>query len=136
MREFLNISALVVAILTAFFGYVYFNQPQAFDARIRDAGLLMGLLDDYHAATGTYPVLNPVDVPIAQLAELLQRSGVNFRSGFRFSDLDPQARYISVTGESYGLLYHFTQFNRPVTCIVEVDIGNTGWWGGKPRCPW
>lgn len=136
MREFLRVTVGAVAVLAVYFGYVYLSRPGAYEPRARDAGLLMGLLDDYRTAKGAYPVLPGVDVPIAELVEALATSGVTFHSRIRFSDLDRDARYVSNSGESYGLLYHVSQFGTPLTCLVEVGAHRSGWWKQPPPCPW
>lgn len=136
MREFLRVAVVAVSVLTAYFGYVYWSRPEAYQARVRDAGLLMGLLDEYRAAKGTYPVLPGIDVPIAELTAALATSGVGLRSGMRFRDLDRDARYVSNSGESYGLLYHVSHFGNPVTCLVEVGAHRSGWWKQPPSCRW
>jgi len=136
MREFLRVAIVVVAVLAAYFGYVYWSRPAVHLGTVRDAQLVMGLLDDYHTEKGTYPVLPGVDVPIAQLTEALATSGATFRSRIRFRDLDKDARYVSNSGETYGLWYHFSQFGHPVTCLVEVGAHQSGWWKQPPPCPW
>lgn len=136
MREFLRVAVVAVSVLTAYFSYVYWSRPEAYQARVRDAELLMGLLNEYRAAKGTYPVLPGVDVPIAELIAALATSGVGFRSGMRLRDLDRDARYVSNNGESYGLLYHISQFGNPVTCLVEVGAHHSGWWKQPPSCRW
>ena len=135
MREFLRVAAVAVAILAVYFGYVYLSRPGAYGVPIRDTVLLRGLLDDYRAAKGTYPMLPGVDVPIAQLTDTLAASGVTFHSRIRFTNLDKDARYVSNTGQTYGLLYHFSQSGQPVRCLIEVGAHQSGWWKQPPPCP-
>ncbi|MCK1341071.1 hypothetical protein IVB38_34915 [Bradyrhizobium sp. 38] len=135
MREFLKIVVVAFAVLAGWFGYVFCLKPEAVDSWVRDARL-MGLLEDYRRAKGAYPVLNARDVPVEQLVEMLASSGVNFPSDLRFEGPNLPARYVSVTGENYGLLYQFSQSGRSVTCLVEVRTRHTGWWGQPPTCPW
>lgn len=130
MREFPKIFIVAVALLTGWFGYIYWTTPDIFSPQVHYAAL-MHVLEDYRIAKGSYPVFDAVDVPVEQL---LERTGVDFRSG-RLKGVDPEARYVSVTGQSYGLLYHFTQSGQPVTCIVEFRTSKTGWWGQPPPCP-
>ena len=136
MREFLRIAVVAVAVLAAYFGYVYLSRPQAYGVPVRDTGLLRGLLDDYRTAKGTYPMLPGVDVPIARLTDALAASGVAFHSRIKFTDLDKDARYVSNTGQTYGLLYHFNQSGQPVRCLIEVGAHQSGWWRQPPSCPW
>ena len=140
MREFLKVAAVAVAVLAAYFGYVYLHRLEFFEPRVRDARVLMSLLDDYHTAKGAnpalYPVLQKYDVPVAAVTEVLANSSVVFGSRVKFSDPDPAARYVSVDGKSYGLRYHFKKPGLPAMCIVEVGARNTGWWGQPPSCPW
>ncbi|MBR0723689.1 hypothetical protein [Bradyrhizobium manausense] len=140
MREFLRIAVAVVAVLAAYFGYVYLHRLAFFEPRVRDARMLMSVLDNYYTAKGAYPALYPVlqkyDVPVAVVLEVLADSSVDFGSRVKFNDPDRAARYVSVDGKSYGLLYHFEKPGLPPTCIVEVGARNTGWWGQPPSCPW
>ncbi|MET4036899.1 MULTISPECIES: hypothetical protein [unclassified Bradyrhizobium] len=136
MRQFCKVAAVAVSVLSAYFGYLYLHRPAIYLRRAWDARLVMGLLDDYYKEKGEYPLLPGSDVPIAQLTEALATSGVTFRSRVRFRDLDETARYVSNTGQSYGLLYHFSQSGEPVTCIIEVNAHQSGWWKQPHPCPW
>lgn len=136
MREFLRVAVVVVAVLAAYFGYVYWSRPTAYLGAVRDAQLVIGLLDDYHTEKGTYPVLPGVEVPIAKLIEALRTSGVTFRSRIRSRDFDENARYGSETGEGYSLLYHLNRFGpQPLVCLVEMNNRGSQWWTQPSPCP-
>ncbi|KYH01708.1 hypothetical protein [Bradyrhizobium sp. DOA1] len=133
MRELLKIMAVGVAILAGWFAYVWWFKPNAFATPVRELAL-MGVLEDYRSQKGTYPVLKETDVSVAELVQMLAHSGFTVRPD-RLK-LNPQDRYVSVTGESYGLLYNFSRSGQLETCIVEMRAVRTGWWGQPPPCPW
>jgi hypothetical protein len=122
MRELLKVAVVAVAVLVGWFGYIYWAKPDAFAPRAHYVAL-MAVLEDYRREKGAYPVFDKIDVPVEQLLSLLKRSSVNLRSGW-LKGVDQGARYVSVTGESYGLL---NQSGQLVECIVEFRTSNTGW---------
>ncbi len=153
MREFLRITGAAAAVLILYFAYMLMVRPelpngpglhergrlpQTTDVRkeeLGDAKELMKLLEDYRDSRGLYPVLPSFDVPAIELKKALSSSGVLFHSPIAVSEADHTNRYVSVNGGSYGLLLHFDRPGGPVTCLIEVHMRRSGWWGQPPACP-
>jgi hypothetical protein len=55
-----------------------------------------------------------------------------------FSGADKEARYVTINGKSYGLLFHVDRTDdRPsgTLCVVEVGRSYIGWGERPPACP-
>ena len=92
---------------------------------------LMVALRDYRKEHGAYPILG--DTQIGDVKKQLIGGGYLPPA----PDADQTARYVSLDGKSYGLLFHI---NRSPTnrlgrrCLIEVDAVGTGWWANPPKC--
>jgi hypothetical protein len=87
---------------------------------------LMIALREYRKEHKAYPLLP--DNPIGDVKKQLV-SGGYLAPG---PDADEDARYVSLDGKSYGLMFHNPRGGTP--CLVEVDVKGTRWWGA-PKCP-
>ncbi len=134
MRELLRVSFAAFAALAVYFGYIYWHWPEVYGAQHRDARILIGLLEKYREAKGRYPILPSLEGPLTELKKVLADGGLSSPLLVTPGSLDEQVRYVSVTGNSYGLQYRFDRIGEPFTCIVEVGITKSGWWGQLPGC--
>ena len=133
-REFWRtFGAIAIGLLFYYailFSIYYFHEFYWFDqenpqALVAEKNTLMIALREYRRQHNAYPILP--DKPIRDLKAQLIKGGYLLP----MPDADKDARYVSLNGRSYGLLFH-----RPAgTCIVEVDAAKTGWWGYPPKCP-
>jgi hypothetical protein len=121
--------------LAIYFGYVSLTGSLAAQPQFNELRTLIRLLEEHRGAKGVYPVQSPGDVPVSQLRKALADSGVAFRTPMDFPDTDPKARYISVDGQSYGILFHFYEAGTFRQCIFEMDRFGSGGWGQPPPCP-
>jgi hypothetical protein len=94
----------------------------------REARSIMAGLQKYHAARGAYPIL---DSPLVELKELLAKDGYLGSASGDLSGIDNAARYASVNGKSYGMLFHPSG----TRCLVEVGRSYIGWGERPPPCP-
>ena len=98
----------------------------------------MAALEAYRKARGTYPILPEQGSPIIDLKKELA-SGGYFRPEYGdFSGVDNEARYVTINGKSYGLLFHVDRTDdRPsgTLCVVEVGRSYIGWGERPPPCP-
>jgi hypothetical protein len=135
VRDFFWALCGLAMIAILFFGTLfvlqYFGSRMAF---ADEAESLMTALQDYRREFGAYPVRPVPDISTIEAKQVLAKAGHPARN----SDLeDPDARYVSFDGKSYGLLFHLgPRYNYlPVnSCIIEVDVTNTGWWGQFSKC--
>jgi hypothetical protein len=142
MREFLRVLSGVVVVMffyssTILFFY-HFEGRSAYSTQLTEIRSIMAALDDYSAAHGSYPVLPVPDSPISALKKELADNG---RSPVKLNlsglQLDPDARYFSADGKSYGLLFHLDGIGkeRHQECLIERNARELGWWGQPPECP-
>jgi hypothetical protein len=141
MQEFLKIAGAFAVVMAFYFGFAllvnHLEGRSANTAQIQNTTLLMRALQDYRKAQGSYPVLTAPDSPMIELAMVLAKSQIALRPTFDLLELDKNSRYVSYDGNSYGLLLSFNRADNgePVTCRIEVDARQTGWWGHPPKCP-
>jgi hypothetical protein len=93
--------------------------------RKRNAQAIIGALERYYAAKGTYPVLPARDSYVPELAAPLVSGGFISAIPSDPPGLEP-TRYYSYDGKSFGLLLHFKDY--PPCKIAMRDPGK-GWWG-------
>jgi O-antigen ligase len=132
-----------VALLVAFAFAIlvslnYFRPPPVDTPLAREARSLMAALEAYHAARGTYPILPEQGSPIIDLKKELAGGGYFRPESGDFSGIDKDARYVTINGKSYGLLFHVDRTDdRPsgTPCVVEVGRSYIGWGERPPACP-
>jgi O-antigen ligase len=132
-----------VALLAVFASAILFSQnyfqPRRVDSPLaREARSLVAALEAYHAARGTYPLLPTPDIPIVDLKTELAQGGFFRPESGDVATVDKEARYVTVNGKSYGLLFHVDRTaDRPsgTLCVVEVGRSYIGWGERPPSCP-
>jgi len=141
--QLLTRAAVGMAVVGAsFFGTLFILNN--FDSRDRDllriehVKLLKAALEQYRRTRGAYPATF-FDNPVTDLRSELVDGG--YLSAI---PLDPlwagtakQYRYVSA-GQTYGLLLHLETAHGkslPGACLTGVGTKGTGWWGGRPDCP-
>jgi len=132
MRILLNVVGGLAVLVCSFFGTLFVLDYLLLDPVVREVKTLRTALQRYRLDRLSYPVL--VDVPISDIKKQLVSSGHLSQS----SDADKEARYVSLDGKSYGLLFHInrTPANPSGTrCLIEVEAQNTTWWSQPPACP-
>jgi hypothetical protein len=132
MRILLNVAGGLAVLAGSFFGTLFILDHLPLDPVAREVKTLKTALQRYRLDRLSYPVLN--DVPISDLKTQLVSSGHLSQS----SDADKEARYVSLNGKSYGLLFHIdrTPANPSGTrCLIEVEVKDTMWWSRPPACP-
>jgi hypothetical protein len=132
MRILLNVVGGLAVLAGSFFGTLFILDHLPLDPVAREVKTLRTALQRYRLDRLSYPVLN--DVPISDIKTQLVSSGHLSQS----PDADKEARYVSLDGKSYGLLFHInrTPANPSGTrCLIEVEAKNTSWWSQPPACP-
>ena len=132
---------LAVAMIF-FFGTLFIlnhSDSRARDAlRIEQIRMLKGALERYRSTRGSYPA--PFfDNPVTDLRSALVGGG--YLSAIPVDPLwagtEKQYRYVS-TGQTYGLLLNLELAIGKTSagaCLTGVGTAGTGWWGGRPNCP-
>jgi O-antigen ligase len=114
-------------------------QPRRVDSPLaREARSLVAALEAYHTAHGTYPILPEQGSPIIDLKRELARGGYLGPESAGSAAVDNEARYVTINGKSYGLLFHVDRTDeRPsgTLCVVEVGRSYIGWGERPPACP-
>jgi O-antigen ligase len=133
-----------VALLAAFafailFSSNYFQARRVDSPLAREARSLMAALEVYRTARGTYPILPVESSPIIDLKRELAKGGYLGPESAGSSGVDEEARYVTINGKSYGLLFHVDRTDeRPsgTLCVVKVGRSYIGW-GERPppACP-
>jgi hypothetical protein len=135
MREFWRIFGAFGIVMLFFYATVFFlhyvNQDSPQVALALEKYSVMVALREYRKEHAAYPILP--DNPISDLKYQLVGGGY-LPPGL---DTDKDARYVSLDGKGYGLMFHMNRTpanprGRP--CLVEFDVKGTGWWG-LPKCP-
>jgi hypothetical protein len=134
MRQLVRVVGAAIAVLAFYFAYLSLHKSPAHQPQFEKLRTLVRQLEQHRDAKGGYPQA-PDGVPIGELEKALADSGVAFRTSMDFANTDPDARYLSIDGDSYGILFHFHRANASGTCIVEMRTFWTGWWGQPPPCP-
>ena len=132
MRILLNVVGGLAVLAGSFFGTLFILDHLLQDPVAREVKTLRTALQQYRLDRLAYPIL--VDMPISDLKRQLVSSGHLSQS----PDADKEARYVSLDGKSYGLLFHInrTSANPSGTrCLIEVEARNTSWWSQPPACP-
>jgi hypothetical protein len=132
-----------VALLAVFasamrFSLNYFQARRVDSPLAREAGLLRAALEAYHTVRGTYPLLPAPDSPVIDLKKELARGGFLHPESGDFSGVDKEARYVTINGKSYGLLFHVDRTeDRPsgTLCLLQVGRSYIGWAERLPACP-
>jgi hypothetical protein len=127
MRRLLLICG--TAIFTAsFFATLWFLDRSTVSAAKSDAAkVILVALENYRSLRGAYPKFMNIDVPLPELEGALTHAGViAVLPAIEWVKL---SRYVSVDGNSYGLLV-----GKNPPCIVEVNISKSTWWGQPPAC--
>lgn len=135
MREFWRVIGACSIVMFFFSAIVFisylFSQNKA-PALALEKYSLMVALRDYRKEHAAYPVLP--DSPIGDVKKQLVSGGYLPPA----PDADNDARYHSLHGNNYGLLFHMnrTPINpRGTPCLIEFDATAAGWWGQPPKCP-
>lgn len=79
-----------------------------------------------------YP-LSP-DIPVSELKKQLVSTG----HASRIPEGDKDARYVSLDGKSYGLLFHINRTSENPSgapCLIEVGSKGNMWWSRPSACP-
>jgi len=136
MREFWKIVGAFSILMFFFYAIVfisyYVNQDNPQVPLALEKYSLMVALREYRKEHSAYPILP--DNPIGDVKKQLV-SGGYLPSG---PDADKEARYVSLDGKSYGLMFHINRSPtspRGKPCLIEVDAIATGWWAQPPKCP-
>ncbi len=135
MRQHLSVFCAAIVVLGIYFGYLSLHKSPAHQPQFGKLRMLVKQLEQYRDAKGGYPLQSPTEVSIAELKKALDDSGLAFRSTIDLSDFDPHARYISVDGKAYGILFHFDSGGSVRECILEVHMIASEEWGQPPPCP-
>jgi hypothetical protein len=135
MREFWRVIGACSIVMFFYYAIVfvsYFLSRDPAPALALEKYSLMVALREYQKEQTVYPILP--DSPIGDVKKQLIDGGY-LPPG---PDADNDARYHSLYGTSYGLLFHVnrTPANpRGTPCLIEFDAITTGWWGQPPKCP-
>jgi O-antigen ligase len=132
-----------VALLVAFASAIlvslnYFWVRRVDTPLAREARSLVAALEAYHTAHGTYPILPEQGSPIIDLKRELAKGGYLSPESAGSPAADNQARYVTINGKSYGLVFHVDRTaERPsgTRCVVEVGRSYIGWGERPPSCP-
>ncbi len=128
MRRLLLICAGTAIFTASFFATLWFLDRSPVSAAKSDAAkVLVVALENYRSYRGTYPIFLNIDVPLSELEGALTHAGVI--AALPAIEWVKLSRYVSVDGNSYGLL---VSKNPP--CLVEVNISKSTWWGQPPAC--
>jgi O-antigen ligase len=128
--------ALVAALLGGVvFFFNYSRTPQADPALVQEAHSINAALEEYRAARGAYPVSTG---PLVDLKNELSRDGFLRPQSGGFPTVDKEARYWSLNGKSYGLMFHIDRTaDNPAGTECVVQVGRSylgGLTAGKPAC--
>lgn len=135
MRILLRLLSALAIIIGSFFGTLYlFDRFDILtpDPVAAEATALREALEKYRLERSSYP-LSPND-PISTIKQQLVRSGQTSK----IPDADKDARYVSLDGKSYGLLFHINRTaDKPsgTPCMIEVNTKGNDWWSRPPACP-
>jgi hypothetical protein len=136
MRTFLRVLVAFGIVLFFFYGTIFildFYDAPPPNSLAQETKSLRMALQGYRRERGKYPILP--DNPIGDIKKQLVSGG--YLAGDQ-TEQDKDARYVSLDGNSYGLLFHINRGqDNPlgIPCLIEVDAKATGWWGQPPRCP-
>jgi hypothetical protein len=132
-----GVALLVACAFAILLSLNYFRPPRVDTPLAREARSLMAALEAYRTARGTYPILPEQGSPISDLRNELAKDGYLAPESAGSSGADKDARYVSINGKSYGLLFHLDRTDdRPSgTCVVEVGRSYIGWGERPPACP-
>jgi hypothetical protein len=134
MHIFLKILSALAIVIGSFFGTLYlFDRYDILtpDIVAAEATALREALEKYRQERNSYPT-SPND-PISTIKQQLVSSGIS-----KIPDADKDARYVSLDGKSYGMLFHVnrTAANPAGTpCLIEVRTKGNQWWSRPPPCP-
>jgi hypothetical protein len=134
MRRFLKILGALAIIIGSFFGTLYLFDR--FDILTQDpvaaeAAALREALEKYRQERSSYPPSQ--NDPVSVLKQQLVSGGQT-----KIPDADKDARYVSLDGKSYGMLFHINRSaaNPAGTpCLIEVNTKGNNWWSRPPACP-
>ena len=136
MRTFLRVLGAFGIVLFFFYGTLFilvlYEDPPR-NSLAQEANSLRTALQGYRRERGAYPILP--NNPIGDIKKQLVSGGYLAPEQ---PEQDGDARYVSVDGKSYGLLFHINRDkDNPLgtPCLIEVDAKATTWWGQPPNCP-
>lgn len=135
MRSFLKLLGALAIIMGSFYGTLYLADRYDIltpDPVASEATALREALQRYRLAGLPYP-LAP-NTPVSDLKKQLSSSGY----ASHIPDADKDARYVSLDGKSYGLLFHINRTPANPSgapCLIEVDTKGNNWWSRPPVCP-
>lgn len=135
MRIFLKILSALAIVISSFFGTLYlFDRYDILtpDPVAAEATALREALGKYRLERNSYPTFP--DNPVSDLKQQLASSGV----ADKIPVGDKDARYVSLDGKSYGMLFHVNRTaanpsGKP--CLIEHNTKGTSWWSRPPPCP-
>jgi hypothetical protein len=113
----------------------YFDIRSPRSPLVREARSVGAALRSYYVARGSYPVM--YDRPLPELKKILAEDGYLKVDSADIAGSDKAARYHSVNGKSYGLLFHVDYAGNESPkepCMIEIGTYNTGWWAQPPKC--
>jgi O-antigen ligase len=116
-----------VLLLAGLLSWNYFRAPPVDTPMAREARSIMAALQKYHAARGAYPIL---ESPLVELKQQLASGGFLGPESGDFSATDNAARYVSLNGKSYDLLFTVDRSR----CIIEVGRSYIGLGEKPPPC--
>jgi O-antigen ligase len=132
-------AALLVAFASAILVSLNYLWVRRVDSPLaREARSLMAALQAYHTAHGTYPILPEEGSPLIDLKTELAKDGYLSPESAGSSGIDNDARYVTINGKSYGLVFYIDRTDeRPsgTRCVVEVGRSYIGWGERPPSCP-
>jgi hypothetical protein len=134
MRISLKILGALAIVISSFFGTLYlFDRFDILtpDPVAAEATALREALGRYRLDRNSYPTF--ANNPVSHLKEQLVNAGQP-----RIPDADKDARYVSLDGKSYGMLFHINRTpDKPsgTPCLIEHNTKGNQWWSRPPPCP-
>jgi O-antigen ligase len=133
-----GVALLAVFASAILFSLNYFQARRVDSPLAREARSLAAALEAYHTARGTYPLLPESGSSIIDLKKELAKGGFLRPESGDVSTVDKEARYVTINGKSYGLLFHVDRTDdrsSGTLCVVEVGRSYIGWGERPPACP-
>ena len=129
---------VVIVGFGALFLWNHFDHQRQASRFAEEKTAMMSALERYRVAQGAYPVLPRGDSLLIDLKRELAKGGYLGPELAETAGPDKDARYVSFSGNTYGLLYHVDRSKAlpgGVLCMVEYGASATGFWGQPPNCP-
>ena len=125
-----GISALVSSFFVTLYILDNFRSPSGDLLRAAHVRSIKAALESYRGARGKYPlagdkVITELKAELSSYLPVIPQDPTQPGTAYDY-------RYVSDTGDRYGLFVHL-QNGDP--CITGVSYSNTGWWLNPPSCP-